>query len=159
MNMEDTAKRLFMETATSSKAIRVDISESLEILGLPYMVFQKGERKLRFLLDTGASMNFLRKDVLEEFSEEAEILPFKMEFFGIDNVGHEANVFSLSVNLGHHTFMEEFQELESENSLRFQLDDQVVQLDGIVGYPFFSKYDACFSYGSKIMYISVPANL
>jgi hypothetical protein len=82
-----------------------------------------------------------------------------MEFFGIDNVGHEANVFSLSVNLGHHTFMEEFQELESENSLRFQLDDQVVQLDGIMGYPFFSKYDACFSYGSKIMYISVPANL
>ena len=65
--MEDTAMMIFKENATGSDAIRVDISEGLEILGLPYMPFEKGERTLWFLLDTGASMNFLRKDVLDEF--------------------------------------------------------------------------------------------
>ena len=69
--MEETTKKIFKETATGPKAIRVDISNSLNILGLPFMSFQKGERTLRFLLDTGASMNFIRKDVLEEFSAEA----------------------------------------------------------------------------------------
>ena len=54
--------------------------------------------------------------------------------------------------------MEEFQELKGEDSLRFTLDDQVVQLDGIMGFPFFSKYDACISYGSGVIYIVVPDN-
>lgn len=157
-NMEDTAKKIFMETATGSKAIRIDISDSLNILGLPFMAFKKGERVLRFLLDTGASMNFLRKDILDEFSGETALLPYMTQFFGIDNVGHEAKVYSMSVNLGPHTFMEEFQELQGEDSLRFTLDDQVVQLDGIMGFPFFSKYDACISYGSGVIYIVVPDN-
>jgi hypothetical protein len=156
--MEETVKKIFKETATSPKAIRVDISNSLNILGLPFMSFQKGERTLSFLLDTGASMNFIRKDVLEEFISEAEILPYTTQFFGIENVGHETSVFSLSIHLGPHTFTEDFQELPGENSLRFSLDDYDIQLDGILGYTFFSKYNACFSYGSKSMYIDVPAN-
>jgi hypothetical protein len=156
--MEETVKKIFKETATGPKAIRVDISNSLNILGLPFMSFQKGERTLRFLLDTGASMNFIRKDVLEEFISEAELLPYTTQFFGIENVGHETSVFSLSIHLGPHTFTEDFQELPGENSLRFSLDDYDIQLDGILGYTFFSKYNACFSYGSKSMYINVPYN-
>lgn len=74
------------------------------------------------------------------------------------NVGHETSVFSLSIHLGPHTFTEDFQELPCENSLRFSLDDYDIQLDGILGYTFFSKYNACFSYGSKSMYIDVPSN-
>ena len=154
--MEDTAMKMFKENATGTGAIRVDISEGLDILGLPYMAFEKGERILWFLLDTGAWMNFLRKDVLDEFSDEISLMPYKTEFFGIDNVGHETNVYSLSVNLGHHTFVEEFQELVGEDALSFPLGDQVLQLDGIMGYPFFTRYGACFSYASKTMYISVP---
>ena len=156
--MEETTKKIFKETATGSKAIRVDISNSLNILGLPVMSFQKGERTLKFLLDTGASMNFIRKDVLKEFISEAELLPYTTQFFGIENVGHETSVFSLSIHLGPHTFTEDFQELPGENSLRFSLDDYDIQLDGILGYTFFSKYNACFSYGSKSMYIDVPSN-
>ena len=156
--MEETVKKIFKETATGPKAIRVDISNSLNILGLPFMSFQKGERTLRFLLDTGASMNFIRKDVLEEFISEAELLPYTTQFFGIENVGHETSVFSLSIHLGPHTFTEDFQELPGENSLRFSLDDYDIQLHGILGYTFFSKYNACFSYGSKSMYIDVPSN-
>jgi hypothetical protein len=156
--MEETVKKIFKETATGPKAIRVDISNSLNILGLPFMSFQKGKRTLRFLLDTGASMNFIRKDVLKEFISEAELLPYTTQFFGIENVGHETSVFSLSIHLGPHTFTEDFQELPGENSLRFSLDDYDIQLDGILGYTFFSKYNACFSYGSKSMYIDVPSN-
>lgn len=138
--------------------IKVDLKESLSHLGIPFMEFQNGDTTLRFLLDTGASMNFLRKDILDEFSGETALLPYMTQFFGIDNVGHEAKVYSMSVNLGPHTFMEEFQELQGEDSLRFTSDDQVVQLDGIIGFPFFSKYDACISYGSGVIYIVVLDN-
>ena len=86
-------------------------------------------------------------------------MPYTTQFFGIENVGHETSVFSLSIHLGPHTFTEDFQELPGENSLRFSLDDYDIQLDGILGYTFFSKYNACFSYGSKSMYIDVPDNV
>lgn len=154
--MEDTAIKIFKETATGQTAIRVDISSGIDILGLPFMVCQIGERSIRLLLDTGASMNFLRKEIIDEFSDDAQLLPYKTHFYGIDNVGHEANVFSLAINLGPHVFLEDFQELLVDDALKLSLGEEFIQLDGILGYPFFSKYNACFSYGSKIMYITIP---
>ena len=73
--------------------IKVDLKESLSHLGIPFMEFHKGDRTLRFLLDTGASMNFIKKEILEEYSADAEMLPYKSEYFGIDNVNHQADMY------------------------------------------------------------------
>ena len=60
----------------SRKMIRVDISKSLELLGLPLIKFEKDGETLRFLLDTGASMNLIKREVLDHFSHDAEQLPY-----------------------------------------------------------------------------------
>ena len=158
-NMVDTAKELFMESTGNSKAIKINISAGIDIMGLPFMVFNKGSKTLNFLLDTGASMNFLRKDVLDELADEVQLMPYKTEFHGIDNVGHEASVYSMGINLGPHEFVEDFQELTVPDALYFDLGEVTLQLDGILGYPFFCKYNACFSYGAKVMYISLPEEI
>ena len=44
--------------------IRVDISKSLEFIGLPLITFEKDGESLTFLLDTEASMNLIKKNVL-----------------------------------------------------------------------------------------------
>ena len=157
--MVDTAKELFKESTGNSKAIKINISAGIDIMGLPFMIFNKGAKTLKFLLDTGASMNFLRKDVLDDLADEVELMPYKTEFHGIDNVGHESSVYSMGINLGPHEFVEDFQELTVPDALYFDLGEVTLQLDGILGYPFFSKYNACFSYGSKVMYISLPEEI
>ena len=157
--MVDTAKELFKESTGNSKAIKINISVGIDIMGLPFMIFSKGPMSLKLLLDTGASMNFLRKDVLDVLADEVQLMPYKTEFHGIDNVGHEASVYSMGINLGPHEFVEDFQELTVPDALKFDLGDVTLQLDGILGYPFFSKYNACFCYGAKVMYLSLPEEI
>ncbi len=157
--MVDTAKELFKESTGNSKAIKINISAGIDIMGLPFMIFNKGFKTLKLLLDTGASMNFLRKDILDELADDVELMPYKTEFNGIDNVGHEASVYSMSINLGSHEFVEDFQELTVHDALKFNLGDVTLQLDGILAYPFFSKYNARFSYGAKVMYLSLPEEI
>ena len=72
----------------STKMIRVDISKSLEFIGLPLITIEKDGESLIFLLDTGASMNLIKRNVLEHFSHDAEQLPQKTQYYGIDNVCH-----------------------------------------------------------------------
>ena len=158
-DMVDTAKELYKESTGNSKAIKINISVGIDIMGLPFMIFSKGSMSLKLLLDTGASMNFLRKDVLDELADEVQLMPYKTEFHGIDNVGHEASVYSMGINLGPHEFVEDFQELTVPDALKFDLGDVTLQLDGILGYPFFSKYNACFCYGAKVMYLSLPEEI
>ena len=136
--------------------IKVDLKESLSYLGIPFMEFQKGDRTLRFLLDTGASMNFIKKEILEEYSTDAEILPYKSEYFGIDNVNHQADMYSFTVESCGFQYKEEFQTMHDSNALIFPLEDGDLVVHGILGTPFFKKYKARFFYDEMEMYFSVP---
>lgn len=83
----------------STKMIRVDISKSLEFIGLPLITFEKDGESLTFLLDTGASMNLIKKTVLDHFSHDAEQLPQKTQYYGIDNVCHDTHIIHLPSDL------------------------------------------------------------
>ncbi len=136
--------------------IKVDLKESLTHLGIPFMEFQKEGKTLRFLLDTCASMNFIKKEILEEYSADAEMLPYKSEYFGIDNVNHLADIYSFSVESCGIRYREEFQTMHDSNALIFPLEDGELVVHGILGSPFFKKYKACFFYDEMEMYFSVP---
>ena len=66
--------------------IRVDISKSHELIELPLITFKNDGESLTFLLDTGVSMNLIKKNVLEHFGHDAEKLTHKTQYYGIDNV-------------------------------------------------------------------------
>lgn len=80
----------------STKMIRVDISKSLEFIGLPLITFEKDGETLTFLLDTGASMNLIKRNVLNHFNHDAEQIPQKTQYYGIDNVCHETHMYSFT---------------------------------------------------------------
>lgn len=86
--------------SSSRKMIRVDLTRSLQAIGLPLIRFEKDGQTLRFLLDTGASMNLIKKEVLAQFRDDAEQLSQKMEYYGIDNVCHETHLYSFRFKLG-----------------------------------------------------------
>ena len=140
----------------SRKMIRVDISRSLELLGLPLIRFEKDGKTLRFLLDTGASMNLIKREVIDHFSHDAEQLPHKTQYYGIDNVCHETNLYSFAFKLGDFEYCEIFQEMQNADALTFELEDGPLEVHGILSSQFFIKYRACFSYDTMEMFFTVP---
>ena len=138
------------------KMIRVDISKSLELLGLPLIKFEKDGETLRFLLDTGASMNLIKREVLDHFSHDAEQLPQKTEYYGIDNVCHETHLYAFAFKLGDFQYCEVFQEMQNADALIFDLEGGSLEVHGILSSQFFIKYRACFSYDTMEMFFTVP---
>ena len=140
----------------NTKMIRVDISKSLEFIGLPLITFEKDGESLTFLLDTGASMNLIKRNVLDHFSHDAEQLPQKTQYYGIDNVCHETHLYAFAFKLGDFQYCEVFQEMQNADALIFDLEGGSLEVHGILGSQFFIKYRACFSYDTMEMFFTVP---
>ena len=142
----------------NTKMIRVDISKSLEFIGLPLITFEKDGESLTFLLDTGASMNLIKRNVLDHFSHDAEQLPQKTQYYGIDNVCHETHMYSFTFRLGDFQYCEPFQEIQEADALMLDIDDGYFEIHGILSSQFFRKYRACFSYDTMEMFFTAPDN-
>lgn len=138
------------------KYIRVDLKKSLDRLGIPYIEFQHKGRTLRFIVDTGASMNFIRKGTLQLFKEDVYRLDQKAEYFGIDNVEHECDMYSFKFNIGNFQYEEEFQSMEHYDALTFPLEDNQLVIDGLLGTPFLYKYGVCICYRSLELLFETP---
>lgn len=111
-------------------------------IGLPLLYVTKGDHGLFFLVDSGASHNIIRKDVLEFFNEPAEKESInECVFLGIDGIEHKTTLSSFSFTLNSIEHEENFQVLEDGNALDFQLDKEtVLSVHGIVGVDFLIKY-------------------
>lgn len=143
-------------TSDKRKYIRVDLKRSLGTLGIPYIEFQHREQTLRFIVDTGASMNFIRKDTLDLFKEDVKLLDQKAEYFGIDNVEHECDMYSFKFNIDRFQYDEEFQSIEHYDALTFPLEDSHLVIDGLLGTPFLYKYGVCISYKTLELLFETP---
>ena len=138
------------------KYIRVDLKRSLNSLGIPYIEFQHKDRTLRFIVDTGASMNFIRKDTLDFFKDDIKLLDQKAEYFGIDNVEHECEVYTFKFNIDRYEYEEEFQSMEHYDALTFPLEDSELVVDGLLGTPFLYKYGVCICYRTLQLLFEIP---
>lgn len=147
------------QQSESKRMIRVDISKSLEFIGLPLITFEKNGESLTFLLDTGASMNLIKKNVLEHFHYDAKQLPQKTQYYGIDNVCHETHMYSFSFRLGDFEYCEHFQEIQGPDALKLDTEEGYFEIHGILSSQFFMKYRACFSYDTMEMFFTAPDNL
>ena len=143
----------------SRKMIRADISKSLEVVGLPLITFEKDGESLTFLLDSGASMNLIKGNVLDHFSHDAEQLPQKTQYYGIDNVCHETHMYSFAFRLSDFEYCEPFQEIQDPDALKLDTEDGYFEIHGILSSHFFVKYRACFSYDTMEMFFTAPDNL
>ena len=142
----------------SQKMIRVDLSKSLDLVGLPLLKFEKDGMTLRFLLDTGASMNLIRREILDHFQKDVQQLPQKVTYYGLDNVCHESHMYAFTFNLADYTYCEVFQVMQNADALTFDLEPGSLEVHGILSSQFFMKHKACFSFETMEMFFAVPEN-
>ena len=139
------------------KYIKVDLNKSLNTLGIPYIEFSHKGRTLRFIIDTGASMNFIRKDTLNLFEEDVKLLDQKAEYFGIDNVEHECDMYRFKFSIERFQYEEDFQSMEHYDALTFPLEDSQLVIDGLLGTPFLFKYGFCICYKTLQILFETPS--
>lgn len=138
------------------RMIKADLKKGLQLIGIPFMEFKKGEETLRFLLDTGASYNFIRREVIETFSPDVSQRPSVGEYFGIDNVTHETQVCDFSFKILDYNYSMEFHTMDNADALNFDVNGETLKVHGLLGTPFFYTYGACFSYETMEMYFYLP---
>ena len=104
-------------------------------------------------------MNLIKRNVLNHFSHDAEQLPQKTQYYGIDNVCHETNMYSFTFRLDDFQYCEPFQEIQDADALVLDIDDGYFEIHGILSSQFFKKYRACFNYDTMEMFFTAPENL
>jgi hypothetical protein len=101
-------------------------------------------------------MNFIRKDTLDLFKEDVKLLDPKAEYFGIDNVEYECDMYSFKFNRDRFLYDEEFQSMEHYDALTFPLEDSHLVIDGLLGTPLLYKYGVCISYKTLELLFETP---
>ena len=75
-------------------------------------------------------MNLIKKNVLEHFRHDAEQLPQKTQYYGIDNVCHETHMYSFTFTLGDFEYCEPFQEIQDPDALKLDTDSGYFEIHG-----------------------------
>lgn len=119
-------------------------------IGLPLLMVVKDNIGLFFLVDSGASHNIIRKDVLEYFKADSEANTIgDCKFYGIDGVEHKTSYCTFSFELNGSEHNECFQVLEDGGALDFPIEeDKVLSVHGIVGVEFLVKFKCIIDFST-----------
>ena len=119
-------------------------------IGLPLLSITKENHGMFFLVDSGASHNIIRKNVLEYFnSDTEENIVGECQFYGIDGVEHRTRSCFLSFELNGVEHNECFQVLEEGGALDFPIDEKtILSVHGIVGVEFLIKFKCVIDFST-----------
>lgn len=145
-----------MQTQKQENTISVSFANGLQGLGLPLLKTTKNGYTLYFLIDTGASKNYIRQDCLDlpEINEDTLLLDEKDEYYGIDNICHEAETCNFKFDLNQCQYMERFQIIKDGSALSFPTKDGFLHVVGILGTPFLMQYNAIMDFATGEISIS-----
>ena len=147
------------ETNNNEPCLKISFKKGLEGIALPLMKTEKNGYPVFFLLDTGANKNYIRQDFLNlpELNNDTITLDDVEEFYGIDNVCHQAQTCNFRFNLGEYGYMERFQVIADGAALMFPTTSgKPFHVAGILGTPFLTKYKAQMNFRTTEILISLP---
>lgn len=149
LSLQSETKETEYKRMTMMKEIgRLDYG--LAKIGLPLLSVCKDNHGLFFLVDSGASHNIIRKDVLEYFNTDPESNSLgECKFYGIDGVEHKSLCCSFSFVLNGAEHNEYFQVLEDGGALDFPIDENTtLSVHGIVGVDFLVKFKCVIDFST-----------
>ena len=147
-----------MQLQKEEKTIRISFVNGVKGIGLPLIKTTKNGYALYFLIDTGASKNYIRQDCLNlpELNEDTLILDEKEEYYGIDNVCHEAETCNFRFDVDQYQYMEKFQIIKDGSALSFPTTDGFLHVVGILGTPFLIQYKAMMDFAAAEISLEAP---
>ena len=142
--------------------LKVSFKRGIDGISLPIMKTEKNGYSVYFLLDTGANKNYIRQDFvnLAELNSDTVTTDEVEEFYGIDNVCHQAQTCNFRFNLGEYEYIEKFQIIPDGSALSFATTDGgSFHIAGILGTPFMMKYKAQMDFAANDILITLPKGI
>ena len=123
---------------TSNKYTKISFKESLDLVDLPIITFKVGDKKLNFMLDSGANLSVINESALSNIEHT---LTNKIgTIFGMEGNVQKVRYAELTLQYKNNIYTDEMQVLNMDNSFNNLKKESGVTVHGILGNNFFQKY-------------------
>lgn len=133
-----------------STANKMSFRETMDLTGLPLVTFKNGDKKVNFLLDTGANNSIINKSTLSEltFTPTGRV----DSAYGVDGNRVMEEFVKMEITYRDNSFVEEFHMFDLEESFNNLKSDYGVNLHGIIGNSFLQKYKYIIDFDELVAY-------
>ena len=132
---------------------KMSFRESMDLCELPIVTFINNNKKLNFLLDTGASGSIIDSNALEGLSFTK--LDKIGDIFGMEGNKQEVTFISMSLNYKGKTYDDEFQVMDMSSPFGNMKAECGVNLHGVLSSTFFQKYQYVLDFQELVAYSNV----
>lgn len=129
---------IYRKKEKRAQACRMSFRETLDLTDIPIVTFKCGEKKLNFLLDTGASDSIINKSVTNDIKHSPTGV--RNTIYGSDGNKEEVDITSIDITYRDKTYSEKFYVKDLDAAFSNLKSDLGVNLHGILGSSFFQKY-------------------
>lgn len=132
---------------------KMSFRESMDLCELPIVTFINNNKKLNFLLDTGASGSIIDSNSLEGLSFTK--LDKIGDIFGMEGTKQEVTYISMSLGYKGKAYDDEFQVIDMSSPFGNMKAEYGVNLHGVLSSTFFQKYQYVLDFQELIAYSNV----
>ena len=131
--------------------VQFSFKESLDLTDLPIITFIHENKKLNFLLDTGASLSVINEDVLDKLTYDCtKETSTIMAMDGIKGTSYP--IIEITLGYSNVTYREKFQVVNLSEVVDQLKQTYGVNLHGILGNRFFQRYKYVLDFDKLIAY-------
>lgn len=130
---------------------KMSFKESLDLVGIPVVTLYQGNNKFNFLLDSGASNSCLNIKNLDLF--EYEKCSKGAEVYGMEGNAVKVNMVNINLYYKNNKFETTLMVTDLNTAFSKVKQDFGVDITGILGTDFLSKYKYVLDFKDNIAYI------
>ena len=128
---------------------RISLKESVDLAGIPIATFICGDNKLNFLLDTGSSISFINKEIINLIPHEKIHATSTVTGLGDSMESEHCKVKLQYKNM---TFEDTFGVIDLSSAFNSVKKESGINLHGILGVSFFEKYKYILDFDELVFY-------
>lgn len=132
------------------KRENMSFREAMDLVELPIITFYNKDTKLNFLLDTGSDLSYINKSVL--FSLEYKEVNESMNIISVGGNSQSLGCCDMTVTYKNQEFINRFYVSDLDEAFRAIKAETGVQIHGILGSKFFTKYKYILDFENLIAY-------
>ena len=131
----------------------ISFKESIDLTELPVITMYNGEQKFNFLLDTGSNISHFNSGAVELLREYNELHKAGFDLATATGVTEGSNKWvSIPLQYKKQSFIEDFMLLDLQEAFDSIKKENGVQLHGILGNSFFTKYKYVLDFEDLVAY-------
>lgn len=137
----------------SKRRTGISFKESIDLTELPVITMYNGGQKLNFLLDTGSNISHLNSGAVKLLGEYEELHKVGFDLTTATGVTEGSNKWiNIPLQYKKQSFLEDFMLLDLQEAFDSIKKENGVQLHGILGNSFFTKYKYVLDFEDLVAY-------